>query len=238
MIDIITPSGDRPLQFSLCVEWMKRQNFTDSVHWIVVDDSIYGNYDISGLPDSWEVTHLKPKIDRTPDYSTQGKNLSLALDHVKYDKIIMVEDDDYYSSGWLKLCSENLDTYGMFGIKNLVNYNLNNRTWLYKQYAGRNNNPMCTTSLRSDLIPELKKICEANEDMFDHLLWECKNTFYLKEFRIPPVIGVKGLPGRRGMTTKHRRILPNYDPSLNMFKEFVGNEAFLLYREKFNDLFK
>jgi hypothetical protein len=238
MLDIITPSGDRPLQFSLCKEWMKNQTFTGPVHWIVVDDSIYGNYDISGLPDNWEVTHLTPKIDKTPAYSTQGQNLFLALDKIKYTKIVMVEDDDYYSPIWLDLCSQHLDDYGMFGIKNLVNYNLNNRTWLYKQYAGRNNNPMCTTSLRAGLVPALKKICAVNEDMFDHLLWEQKDTFYLKEFILPPVIGVKGLPGRRGMTTKHRRILPNNDASLNTFKEFVGQEAFLLYKEKFNDLFK
>lgn len=238
MIDIITPSGDRPLQFSLCVEWMKRQTFSGAVHWIIVDDSIYGNYEISGLPSNWEVTHLQPKIDKTPEYSTQGQNLLLGLDKIKYDKIVMVEDDDYYSPNWLDLCNTHLDSYGMFGIKNLVNYNLNNRTWLYKQYAGRNNNPMCTTALRSDLVPILKKICAANQDMFDHLLWEHKSTFYLKEHIIPPVIGVKGLPGRRGMTTKHRRVLPNADPSLTVFKQFVGDEAFLLYRDKLNDLFK
>ena len=62
MIDIITPSGDRPRQFSLCVEWMKRQDFTDKVHWIIADDSIDGHYDTSGMPDNWEITHLKIKM--------------------------------------------------------------------------------------------------------------------------------------------------------------------------------
>ena len=238
MLDIITPSGDRPLQFSLCMEWMKRQDFKDRVHWIIADDSIDGYYDVSGMPDNWEITHLKIHRNKTPEYSSQGENLFLALNAIKYDKIVMIEDDDYYSNYWLSLCSTHLDSYGMFGVKNLINYNLGNRTWLHKTYAGRDNNPMCSTSLRSDLVPELKLICTSNMDSFDHLIWEKKKTFYLKEYTIPPVIGIKGLPGRAGMTTKHRRVLPNQDPTLQSFKQLVGEEAFYLYEEKFPELFK
>jgi hypothetical protein len=237
MIDIITPSGDRPRQFSLCKEWMKRQDFTDKVHWIIADDSIDGHYDTSEMPSNWEITHLKIKRTKTPEYSSQGENLFLALNEIKYDKIVMIEDDDYYTPGWLSLCSSQLDTYGMFGVKNLINYNLGNRTWLYKTYAGRDNNPMCSTSLRSDLVEELKVICTSNMDKFDHLIWEKKKTFYLKEYKIPPVIGIKGLPGRAGMTLKHRTILPNKDPHLQAFKDLVSEEIFYIYKQKFPELF-
>ena len=242
MIDIITPSGDRPLQFSLCKEWMKKQDFTDKVHWIVADDSVHGYYDTSGMPDNWEITHLKIKRDSEPKSSTQAENLLLALNHIKYDKIAMIEDDDYYASDWLSLCSTVLNNFNMFGIKNLLYYNMSNRTWVYKKYRNTNNdsNPMYSTAFNKKFVEALKYICKENTDRLDNLLWLQKDSYYLMDCNIPSAIGIKGLPGRPSMNmgAKHRSSLGNDDQNFNMLKTFIGEYSFSKYKETFNDLFK
>jgi hypothetical protein len=233
MLDIITPSGDRPLQFSLCVEWMKKQTFTGKVNWIIADDSIASHYETPKMPDNWSVTHLKINRLTLPTFSTQSDNILKALENVKNDKIVMVEDDDYYHPSWLETCDKNLNNCDIFGRTRVIFYNISNKTFWDKQY---NNglNPMCQTSFKSTLIPKFKDICSKNTELLDHLLWglvEDSKKIFLSNNKIEYVIGIKGLSGRGGMSRKHTMIFNNPDPDYYYLKKFIGENALTRYKQ-------
>lgn len=234
MIDIITPSGDRPVQFSLCTEWMAKQTFSEPVHWIIVDDSINSHYEVPKMPNNWRITHIKVTRETLGDNSTQADNILKALDHVIYDKIVMVEDDDYYHPDWLNICSYHLNNCDIFGRNSVVYYNLSNRTFWDKPYPYNDFNPMVQTAFKKSLIPNLKKICLKNTTLLDYLLWTSvaqNKKFFLQKGPIEYVVGMKGLFGREGMTKNHKTILPTADPKLIFLRRILGEEVFEKYEK-------
>jgi len=242
MLDIITPSGDRPIQFSLCIEWMKRQKFDGKVHWIIVDDSIKEHYETPEMPFNWEVTHLKIK-NKGLKRSSQPENVFLALNYVKYDNIVMIEDDDYYCPEWLEICNNNLLSYDISGRESVIQYNIKNRTYWDKSYLVKRTNAMAQTSFKSKYIPRLKEICvkhaEDFDPLLDHHLWcsvEENRKFFLKKDEKEYVVGIKGLPGRGGMSNKHDKLLFNFDYDFSFFKKIVGIEIASIYFKAFNIL--
>lgn len=234
MIDIITPSGDRPLQFSLCVEWMKRQTFTGPINWIIVDDSVE-HYSIPKMPDNWTVTHIKKEKDPNIKNSTQAINIMCAIDHLKYDNIVMVEDDDYYSPEWLEVCYNSLKTHSLIGRDNIIFYNMYTKSYWDKSYKGFDTNAMAQTALRSSLIPNLKNACLLDMDptgMVDHNLWKSvdkNDKILLERGPVEYVVGIKGLPGRAGMSNKHKQMLINSDNNFQALKSIIGIDAFEIY---------
>lgn len=240
MIDIITPSGDRPIQFSLCVEWMRNQNFQEKVNWIIADDGEYGYYETPTMPKNWNVIHIKIQ-NRKLKRSSQPENILAALEHIQSDKIIMIEDDDYYHKDWLYLCSSTLDRCDIFGRDNLIQYNLRNRTYWDKSYILKRTNAMAQTSFNSSLVERLKDFAIRHKEDFDplldHHIWtsvpESKKIFMPKG-KIEYVVGIKGLPGRSGMSVKHNKLLPIEDKNLDVFFEVLGEDVGNIYLRKFN----
>lgn len=234
MIDIITPSGDRPLQFSFCVEWMSKQNFFEPVHWIIVDDSTINNYyETPKMPNNWKITHIKVERKTLPNHSTQADNILKAIDHIIYDKVIMIEDDDYYHPEWLVICNHYLDYCDIFGKTSVIYYNLKNKTFWNKPYPNNDFNPMVQTAFTRAVIPNLKKVCSNNINLLDYYLWMSigqNKKFFLQTNSIEYVVGMKGLSGRGGMTKNHTTILPSQDYNLLFLKNVLGENVFKKYK--------
>ena len=103
-VTAITCTGDRPIQFSVCLKIMLRMN-PRPAQWLIVDD---GDIPLnkSGLPD-WAtyIRRLKTPQDNQPRWSkvpmTLSSNLIEGFKHVKYDALAFIEDDDWYPSGYL-----------------------------------------------------------------------------------------------------------------------------------------
>lgn len=226
MIDILTPSGDRPVQFSLCIDWMRAQTFSGPVHWVIIDDSLYGHYDTPTMPSNWQITHIKIHRDKLPERTSQGLNLHEGLLHVKYDNIVMVEDDDYYHPKWVELCNEHLSHCDIFSRENIIFYNLKNRTFWDKNYKVKNTSLMVQTAMKRKFVEDLKEICLHPENMYEieHCLWRlATNKFFLPKDGNEYVIGIKGLLlGRSGMTKMHNQILPSHDPEYSYLKKTIG----------------
>jgi hypothetical protein len=234
MLDIITPSGDRPLQFSLCWQWMAKQTFSGPVHWIIVDDSSE-HYQTPKMPNNWVVSHIKKEKDKSIKNSSQAINILHALDFLKYDNIVMVEDDDYYAPCWLDVCYEALKTHSLVGRDNIVFYNMYTRSYWDKSYKGFDTNAMAQTAMKSSLVQNLRDACLVDMDptgMVDHNLWRSvdkNNKILLERGSVEYVVGIKGLPGRAGMSNKHKQVLPNPDHNFEALKHLVGEYAFSVY---------
>ena len=88
-VSVITPTGDRPECFELLRRWVVHQTLRPA-QWIVVDD---GKTPMHPIP---EATVIRREPHPDDPACTLGKNLEAALAHVLHDKIIIMEDDDWY----------------------------------------------------------------------------------------------------------------------------------------------
>ena len=90
---LLTPTGDRPEAFKLCQNWIGKQDYIGKIRWIIVDDGTI----------STEIkykTHIDIVVIRLPSKAgnTQARNLTAGLKLVtEQDKLIIIEDDDYYA---------------------------------------------------------------------------------------------------------------------------------------------
>ncbi len=97
----ITCTGDRPEQFAICLELMKKQTLKPD-KWLIVDD---GNTPLNPekLPDYAEYIRREPQ-KKDPEH-TLALNLKQAVKDLSFkDKVVFIEDDDYYPSDWIERC--------------------------------------------------------------------------------------------------------------------------------------
>ena len=108
-ITVITLTGDRSQAFSLCRLWMSRQARIPD-QWIVVDD---GKVPIMPT-NEMQYVRREPKPD-DPKY-TMLLNMRMALPLVAGKKIMIMEDDEWYSFRYVEEMARRLDKYEVVGI--------------------------------------------------------------------------------------------------------------------------
>ena len=143
MLTVLTCTGDRPFQFSLCERWMARQTLQPD-EWIVVDDG--------AVP---TITTMGQRVIRRPPSDTIPqsfcRNLLAGLQSVETPFVAIVEDDDWYSPNWLRLCVDGL-TIGndLFGESHARYFNLRENRW--HVFRNHDRASMCSTLGRSSGI--------------------------------------------------------------------------------------
>jgi len=85
----ITLTGDRHLPFRLCYRWMLRQTILPS-QWIVIDD---GQSPLRWSEYAGSDYHRREPRHSDPDHTIK-LNMLEALKHIKYDNVLIFEDDD------------------------------------------------------------------------------------------------------------------------------------------------
>jgi hypothetical protein len=252
--------------------------------WIVVDDGELP------LRDSVEFEYLRREPQITDYEHTLSLNLLAALQNVRHNKIIFMEDDDWYHPTYLDYMSKLLDRADLVGFGNAVFYHVPSAKYMLK---GSPKQPtLAQTAMKKDLIPVLQGICENADKEFnicgkglvDKALWAhsldfiqdkkaVKLTVSLKmstgvvlspgHVFFPPVpdsiikraerrkgaeyldiqtsfkgtklvvqtaeyisVGMKGLPGRMGLTSHHQETKAKYqsDPNYRMLKSILKED--------------
>jgi hypothetical protein len=170
-ISVITCTSDRPECMALLKRWKDKQ-ILQPTQWIVVDD---GKTPITPTRDM-EYYRRNP----TPnDYThTLCLNLLLALTKVKCDKIMIMEDDDWYHATYLDTMSQLLDKAELVGFGNLIFYYPSIGKYMEKQTVKQP--AFSQTAFRASIIPRLNSICEsagkdyelAGKGLVDVKLWK------------------------------------------------------------------
>lgn len=120
-LGIITPTRDRAQQLQLVIQCINNQSLKPDF-WVVADDSRQalqeGFFDSSAVP----VTYLH----EAPKYkSSTGYNSARALQACKADKIIFIDDDDYYPASYIQSLSKKLiNNNEMVGDSQWIDYRL------------------------------------------------------------------------------------------------------------------
>lgn len=239
-ISVITPTGGRPLAFKLCELWMSRQTRQPD-QWIVVDD----------YPVTTECTMGQTVIRREPFWTPEGgitlqKNLIEGLKAVTGDIVIIIEDDDWYHPEYIKTVAQKFEQLipyeedkfpHMVGGAIAMYYNINNYSYII--YNNIHHASLCQTAFSSKLIPQVNIIANyfIKERWLDGRIWQyakCNKLTYLS--KIPPTIGIKGLPGRPGAGEGHTSYLTNKtmpfidEEPFELLEKWIGKKGTQIYK--------
>jgi hypothetical protein len=283
-VTVITCTGDRPETFALLQRWMGKQTVKPD-QWIVVDDGKEPLKNIEGF----EYIRREPTES---DYThTLCLNLEKALAAVKYDKIIIMEDDDWYAPTYIEYMSKLLDKADLVGFGNLIFYYPETHKYMEKRMAKQP--AFAQTAFKKTVIPVVQEICRSaskeyelcGKGLVDVFLWKHSLDVLLKERYVrlttslkvtsgkvlpagsvfsPPIplgiirradrhtgaeyfytniptkvtklvvtcekyitVGMKGMPGRKGLTTHHNIENRKYkvDVSGNLLKSILKSDA-------------
>jgi len=229
-ITVITPTGDRPTALLRCHYYLERQTIKPN-QWLIADDG--ANKSANKLLTSLPLEILEHKYPNNKALSFTGNLLAL-ISKIEFSKIIIFEDDDWYHPQYIEHTLQRLKDVIICGSSHAIYYNVKFRKYRINQNSNRAS--FCETAFKADLIPKLKKACYPRGSAFvDARLWKHVRENKLKHLlsndkRI--CVGIKGLPGRKGIGIGHR---PGgsyrTDPSWNMLKHLIGNEDAQYYMD-------
>lgn len=225
-VTIITATGDRPLAFRLCEKYVATTRFEGDIQWIVVDDGA-------------EPTKMKlgqQYIRRDPVagvFPTLGQNLQVAIQHVRHDKVLIIEDDDWYDSGYISYMTEKLNHYDLVGQAYSRMYHL-----MQSRFFINDNDKHAAffqTALRGYALAKLYDLCVESPQtkFFDLALWkqDLKKHVFTDA---SGAVGIKGMPGRAGISQPHSDCSWYHEDRNNaVLLEWLGQDAdeYLTLRE-------
>lgn len=220
-ISIITPTADQPTGMALCERWMARQTVQPD-EWIVADD---GN-----VPATLSMGQLHVVRHRQHDGGKSlAGNMLAALERVTGDVVVVVEHDDWYSPNHIEVCVGRLKAANATGAQTQRYYNVEHRCWIVMQNIG---SALCNTAFRADLVPAMRAAAERAFQRgaigVDRLFWDSVHKGK-DVHRVETVVGIKGLPGRKGLGMGHRpKDRPSRwtaDPDLRQLRAWVGDDV-------------
>jgi glycosyltransferase involved in cell wall biosynthesis len=213
MITAITPTGDRRLAFALCQKWMQNQTVKPD-QWIVVDD---GKVPMTPFMEM-EYMRRQPDTVRRIGWGSLYDNLRLAVPRIRGDKILFIEDDEYYAPQYVETMSRLLDEHELVGLKHSRYYHL--MTGGYKIFQSQVHASLAQTAFRASFLPTFNYFLSSPRcaEFLDIRLWThrhiiqyrttnilkkiCRGSLFLDE---PPLyVSLKGMPGRNGYGIGHR----------------------------------
>jgi hypothetical protein len=220
----VTCTGDRPEAFALCEKWMARQTKKPD-QWIVLDDG--------KIPTKCTMGQQYIFCPQFSGSSSLIEKLKLLYSDnlVKGNVITFIEDDDWYRNDWIEFCSKTLVDYDLIGEGRAFYYNIMGR-WCY-EHRNMEHASLCSTAMRSSLLPTLFGQCRISNPFVDVRLWRMvtnrKKVFDPLERpdKTRMVVGMKGFPGRVGYGGGHvvRDRSAKDDPNLQTLRSLVGSDS-------------
>ena len=206
-ITCITPTGDRPLAFALCQQWMKHQTVKPD-QWIVVDDGKIP------LTPTYAMQYVRREPRPGDPEHTLVLNMQAALPMIQGDNILIIEDDEYYAPGYVAAMSNQLGRHEVAGIGMSRYYHLSSAG--YFTIGNMNHASLAQTGFRKSFVPHVRKILDMGKAYIDFHIWEqarrVNHGGIFTDTANPLYVGMKGLPGRVGIGRGH-------DPRIYRFQD-------------------
>lgn len=224
---LVTPTSDRPWAFQLCERWMSRAiaNYPGKVHWYVADDGRVPARCTLGQ------THIHRSPCDSPVESFLG-NLAAALAEVQSEKIVFIEDDDWYSPNYLADYSQRLNEADIVGEACAKYYSVSQRK--YHIWDNCSHASLCQTGIRRSVLEWfLPHAAETRTPFVDQSLWSFQSGKYRRLLRPESqhCIGMKSLPGKMGITACHDGTTDwdRDDVSGEILRSWIGAEDAAVY---------
>ncbi len=161
---------------------------------------------------------------------------------IKGDKIIIIEDDEYYAPEYIETMARELDLHEIAGIGRSRYYHLFSSSNVQIRNIGQAS--LAETGFRSSFLPMFSKLLAENGTFLDIALWrKVKRSgrgFIFTDDENPLYVGIKGLPGRYGIGVGHDsdngiyRTFPHDNESRNILRQWIPNDDFNIYMSIIN----
>lgn len=224
LITLVTPTGHRPEAFALCEQWMQRQTIwsTHPIEWVVVGDS--------EVKCTQGQRFIKSPVTWAEGVNTQKDNLKAAIPYINGKYVLFIEDDDYYSPKYLESMVFLLERFVLVGESNSKYYHVDIPGW--KQMQNYWHSSLCQTGIRKEVLFHVDNALASENIYVDIELWKS-----IREAHLPHIlfadkqlsIGIKGMPGRKGIGIGHDRKDYFIDPKSVKLEGWIG-EDIELYR--------
>lgn len=241
-LTIVTTTRNRPLCFALLEEIIARQTLQPD-QWLVVNDGLEPYSYTRGQ----EVIRRKPKKTmKKPDGSKIDEisilaNWQAAFPKIRSEKIVVIEDDDWYHPTYLETMSLLLNQSCVCGVANDSYYKLRSRRW--QRMYNVNHASFAATGFRSWATFAVERavnvLCTNNRSVFvDMYLWaEAQPMHDLRTKLIDNKaddgralhVGMKQMPGAAGLGMGHTD-QGTPDPAWSQLTAWVGPDDCRLYR--------
>jgi glycosyltransferase involved in cell wall biosynthesis len=220
-VTVITPTGDRPAAFALAEKWMARQTFKGRIQWVVVDDGEVPTVCTMGQ------THVRREKKPDDPKHTLPMNLAAGIRAAKSDKVLVMEDDDWYSPIYVETMTKRLDEADLVG---------DNRTIYYRHGFGwkclnnRGHASLAATGFKGKVVlDQVVDFCERIREAFIDLhMWRhCRGTkkIYERNQSKPIIVQMKGMPGRPGQIRHHWSDQYHPDPGKKVLRGWIGDDV-------------
>lgn len=221
LVTLITCTGARPEAFSLCEKYIQRQTYKGPLQWIVVDDG--------PIPTRChcDQQYIRAKKIWEPGYNSQRDNLNQAIEYIKGDIVLIIEDDDWYSSNYIEVMLDLMKYFALVGEGNAKYYHVEAQG--YQEQHNTMHVSLCQTGFRKELIKPFYAAINSGEFYIDIVLWT--RSVAEKWSRCVIIdknlcIGMKGLPGRTGLGQGHKQQKHfMHDLGFAKLREWVGADA-------------
>lgn len=234
-LTLITPTGDRSLAFALCQNWIRKQTLQPD-QWIVIDDGR-----MPTKPFICSMQYMRREPQPGDPHHTLLLNLKTALPLIRGDKIIIIEDDDYYAPKYIETMSAKLDEHEIVGIGRAKYYHLFSGG--YYRHRNMRHASLAQTAFRKSFLSEFEELLNSTDNYLDFQLWgkvkRSGREFIFIDDNESLYVGIKGLPGRQGIgigyNPKHRIYKQHsHDVSREILKKWIP-EDYEIYMDIIND---
>jgi glycosyltransferase involved in cell wall biosynthesis len=218
-VTLITPTGGRPQCFSILERLIKAQTRQPDT-WIVIDDCV--PHTVCTL----NQTYIRgPKL-WYPGMNTQKENMLLGLKYIKEGAVFIIEDDDYYAPDYIETMVGLLEHSYIAGIGESKYYSV--------QYGGHivlqnfAHASLSQTAFRSSLLEVAREATLSDNFYIDIELWKiCRenNVPWTLLHNTSLGVGMKGLPGRLGLTPSHTSKQYFIDSGHKILREWLGKDV-------------
>lgn len=229
-VTLITPTADRPAAVALCAYWVGRMVERAVEHqpglrveWIVSDGG-HKPVDLSRMtPAHFDLRYIRahPHVCAKRNFRF---NLIAALEASRGERVLFIEDDDWYHAEYLCGQISWLEEHDIAGEGNARYYNLASRQ--FRTMNNRSHASLCQTGIRRSLVAGLvRRIRRETSAFVDIHLWRNLAASVRKNIRPASklCVGIKGLPGRPGIGVGHRMTGRRVDRNGSILRQWVGD---------------
>jgi hypothetical protein len=185
---IITPTGDRKFSLGLCRKFVSNQTVMPK-QWLVVDDGKFPVKHTAGM----DYVRREPQ-HRDPRHTLKA-NLLYIIDKIECNTILVFEDDDYYRSDYAETMLNNIGTYDLLYLDNILIYNVKYN--MYQRYKEEGFHAFANFCFKKRILPKLHLSCQGHQANNDNTLLKLVEN--KKRIDLGSIfVGIKGISGRPG----------------------------------------
>lgn len=227
----VTPTRDRRRAIGLLARWIAQQTLPPD-RWVVVDD---GDFPVDPSP---EMTHLvrRTRTWKEPE-PTLCLNLRAAIPYLTEEKVLILEDDEYYAPTYIEEMSRRLNERAAVGIGHSKYYHLGLRRYYVHENMGHAS--LAQTGFRIELLDRFVRALEDPREKFvDVKFWKqvrAIGSVWRDGDRYDGAggtqyVGIKGMPGLPGIGFGHKA-MPQYRPDgeLDVLRRWIRPEDVVYY---------